>query len=557
MKNDCFIGCDVGTGSVRVGLFNEEGTLLLTKNQPIKIWKPEPDFVQQSSVDIWDACCICFKALIEDSGISPRQVKGIGFDATCSLVVLGEDDKPISVGPDNSDHQNIIVWMDHRAIGEAEEINRTDHEVLRYVGGAISPEMQIPKLLWLKRNKPDIWRRAHKFMDLSDYLVYRATGQDVRSVCTTTCKWTYMSHKATDGDSSKGWVDSFFHKIGLDDLVDSEYRQIGNRVRPVGEAVGAGLDTKAAHEFGLEVNTPVGVAIIDAHAGGLGLLGMDVSDNNENLQILEKRLALIGGTSSCHMVASDEPRFINGIWGPYYSAMIPGLWLNEGGQSATGSLIDHVIFSSVHSEGLKEKAQSSGMSVYQILNENLDQLAAKKGVSCKGQLTNKLHVLPYFHGNRSPRANPNLVGMVSGLRLSSTIDDLALLYLATIQAIAYGTRHIIEEMNRNGYSIDTIMMTGGGTKNDVFLQEHANVTGCKIVLPTETEAVLLGSAILGAVASGKYSTVFEGMIRMNKAGLIIYPEADDVKEYHEKKYKIFHELYNNQLLYNRIMEMKP
>lgn len=553
MENDYLIGCDVGTGSVRVGLFDENGSLLLTKNHSIKIWKPEPDFVQQSSEDIWNACCQCFKALLENSGISAGQIKGIGFDATCSLVVLGEDDRSLSVGPDNSDNQNIIVWMDHRAIGEAEEINKTDHEVLKYVGGSISPEMQIPKLLWLKRNKPDIWRHAQKFMDLSDYLVYRATGQDVRSVCTTTCKWTYMSHKATDGDSLKGWEDSFFNKIGLDDLVEAKYSQIGNRIRPVGEAVGTGLMAKAALEFGLEVNTPVGVAIIDAHAGGLGLLGMDGSDQNESLQILENRLALIGGTSSCHMATAAEPRFIDGIWGPYYSAMIPGFWLNEGGQSATGSLIDHVIFTSDHSAGLKEKAKFSSKTVYQILNELLEQMAAKKGVSYKGQLTKKLHVLPYFHGNRSPRANPNLVGMVTGLRLSSTLDALALLYLSTIQAIAYGTRHIIEEMNRNGYSIDTIMMTGGGTKNDVFLQEHANVTGCKIVLPSETEAVLLGSAILGAVASGKFSTVFEAMTRMNKAGRVIYPETENVKEYHEKKYNVFHEMYNNQMSYNNIM----
>lgn len=73
-------------------------------------------------------------------------------------------------------------------------------------------------------------------------------------------------------------------------------------------------------------------------------------------------------------------------------------------------------------------------------------------------------MLPYFHGNRSPRANPNLRGVVTGLRMTQTLDDLALIYLATIRAIALGTRHIIEEMNKAGYAIDTIMGCGGGTK---------------------------------------------------------------------------------------------
>jgi FGGY-family pentulose kinase len=555
MKSDFFIGCDVGTGSVRAGLFTENGTMLLSKSHPIKMWRPQPDFVQQSSEDIWNACCICIKALIQETGVSADEVKGIGFDATCSLVVLGKDDEPLSVGPDGSDNQNIIVWMDHRSINEAHQINKTGHVVLHYVGGVISPEMQIPKLLWLKKHKPEIWKKVGKFLDLPDYLVYRATGEDIRSICTTTCKWTYLSHRVENTNCSEGWDDSFFKLIGLEDLSESDYYKIGNRIRPVGEAVGTGLNLESAKEFGLNVGTSVGVSIIDAHAGGLGLLGMDITNFEGHVEILENRLALIGGTSSCHMASSSEPRFINGIWGPYYSAMIPGVWLNEGGQSATGALIDHIIFSSSQGDSLRELAKQKGKSVYQILNEQLDLMAASKGLPNLGLLTEKLHLLPYFHGNRSPRANPNLVGMVSGLKLSSTLDDLALLYLAAIQAIAYGTRHIIEEMNQNGYKIDTLVATGGGTKNDVFLQEHASITGCKIILSAESEAVLLGSAILGAVASGKFHSVFDAMIQMNNSGTVIYPEAGSIEIFHEKKYRIFHEMYEDQIKYNKIMNI--
>ncbi|MEX0771831.1 MAG: FGGY-family carbohydrate kinase [Balneolales bacterium] len=554
MRNNFFIGCDVGTNSVRAGIFDTAGTMIAAREHPIKTWRPESNFVEQSSDDIWKACRFCFTEVLNDAGLRPSQIKGIGFDATCSLVVLGEKDKPLPVGPENSSEQNIIVWMDHRAIKEAEEINQKNHDVLKFVGGRISPEMQTPKLLWLKKNKPKTWREARKFFDLSDYLVYKATGEDVRSLCTTTCKWTYLGNEKSQFKQSLGkWDDSFFRQIGLDDIVDSGYEQIGNKIRQVGEAVGSGLNKKAAEELGLQVNTPVGVAIIDAHAGGLGLLGMESQNLNGDASTLENRLALIGGTSSCHMVATDSPQYINGIWGPYFSAMIPGMWLNEGGQSATGSLIDHVIFSTKISEELTNEAQKTNKTVYQILNEQLHQLAEKKDLTSAGQLTKDFHVLPYFHGNRSPRANPNLVGSVCGLKLSSTLDDLAVLYLATIQAIAYGTRHIINELNSNGYSIDTIVATGGGTKNEVFLQEHANITRCNIMLPAEPEAVLLGSAILGAAASGEYPTVRDAMKAMSQPGKTIYPRQDEDKKYYNNKYLVFQKMYDDQISYNEIM----
>jgi len=494
-----YIGIDVGTGSVRAGIFDAAGRMQASATQEITIWRPRPDFVEQSSENIWEACCIAVKAALSEAGLKAQAVRGIGFDATCSLVVLDAKDRPVTVSPTGKDDQNIIVWMDHRAIEQAERINQTGHKVLDYVGGSISPEMETPKLLWLKEHMPETWKGAARFFDLPDFLVYRATGADVRSLCSTVCKWTYLGHESARVEGSVGrWEDSYFCKIGLDDLVQEGYERIGRIVRPMGEAVGAGLTEKAAGELGLAPGTAVGVSIIDAHAGGLGLLGAPLDGQRPTAAGMEKRLALIGGTSSCHMAVSCDPLFIPGIWGPYYSAMIPGMWLTEGGQSATGSLIDHVIFSHARAGDLKAEADRAGQTVYEALNARLGTLSEK--VDFPAMLTEELHVLPYFHGNRSPRANPNLKGMISGLKLSDTLDDLALLYLATIQAIAYGTRHIIAEMNTNGYHIDAVFACGGGTKNPLFLREHADITGCRILLPKEPEAVLLGSAILGAVA---------------------------------------------------------
>jgi FGGY-family pentulose kinase len=545
-----FLGIDVGTGSARAGIFNARGRRLGSASEPIKMWKPAPDHVEQSSEDIWRACCRATRAALRESGLKASAIKGIGFDATCSLVALDREDEPVSVSITGKAEQNVIVWMDHRAIPQSERINQGGHAVLKYVGGVISPEMQTPKLLWLKENLPATWKQTARFLDLPDFLVYRATGNDTRSLCTTVCKWTYLGQRGPDG---AGWDADYFTSIGLGDLVADGFRRIGTTIRPMGEPVGFGLTPEAAQELGLEPGVAVGVSIIDAHAGGLGLLGATIKGEAPTPKALNQRLALIGGTSSCHMAVSPKPRFIAGIWGPYFSAMIPDLWLTEGGQSATGALIDHVIFSHAAAAPLQAEARRAGRTIYELLNDRLAVLAKAGRVPHPAALTAGLHVQPDFHGNRSPRANPTLTGAISGLTLSATADDLALQYLAAIQAVAYGTRHILDEMNRKGYAIDTLLACGGGTKNPVFLREHADITGCRLVLPKEPEAVLLGSAILGAVAAGAYESVLEAMAAMSAAGRVIAPTKGPVARFHDAKYKVFHRLHQDAMAYRRIM----
>jgi|UniRef100_UPI00404B8DA5 FGGY-family pentulose kinase len=549
--NPLYLGIDVGTGSARAGLFTADGRMIGTATQAIKMWKPQSDYVEHSSADIWQACGIAIRGALKQAKATPEQVAGIGIDATCSLVCLDGNDQPVTVSPSGHDTQNVIVWMDHRAIPQAERINRTKHAVLRYVGGVISPEMQTPKLLWLKENLPTTWKRTARFLDLPDFLTYRATGNDTRSLCTTVCKWTYLGHKGTSG---KGWSKDYFQQIGLGDLAEEKFARIGQTIRPMGEPIGHGLTATSARELGLRPGIPVGVSIIDAHAGGLGMLGAPVGHKKPTTASLEHRLALIGGTSSCHMAVSPKPRFIDGIWGPYFSAMVPGSWLTEGGQSATGALIDHVISSHAAAKPLAATAKKQGRTIYELLNERLDKLAQTQGVKFSGELTRDLHIQPDFHGNRSPRANPTLKGTVTGLALSATTDDLALQYLAAIQAIAYGTRHILEEMNFKGYRIDTLLACGGGTKNPVFLREHADITGCKIVLSKEPEAVLLGSAVLGAVAAGRFAGVLPAMAAMNTTDRVIPPTKGRVAKYHAAKYQVFHRLHADFLAYREMMK---
>jgi FGGY-family pentulose kinase len=540
---DAVIGVDVGTGSARAGVFDGAGRMLGQASRSIKAWRPEADHVQQSTTDIWAAVSASVREALAQAG--DVTVRGIGFDATCSLVVLAADGAPVSVSPDGAPEQNVIVWMDHRAGAEADRINARAHDVLRYVGGRISLEMETPKLLWLKENRPDAWAQAAHFFDLPDFLTWRATGSMARSLCSTVCKWTYLGHE-------QRWDEGYFRAIGLGDLADDGFRRIGTDIRPLGSVVG-GLSAKVAAEWGLPAGIPVGTSAIDAHAGGIGVIGAAVGDTRPDAAALLHRLALVGGTSSCHMAVSVEPRFVPGVWGPYYAAMVPGLWLNEGGQSATGSLIDHMVMTHAAYPAVLEQARVAGETIYQRLNAMLETLAAS--VAFPAALTEGLHVMPDFHGNRSPRADATLRGMVSGLRLAAGPEDLALLYLATVQAVAYGTRHIVETLNAEGYAIDTILACGGGTKNPVFLREHADATGCALVLPQEPEAVLLGAAILGAVAGALQPDVAQAMAAMSRAGSIIEPGSDAVRRYHDAKYAVFQKMYADQMAYRTLINV--
>jgi FGGY-family pentulose kinase len=163
--------------------------------------------------------------------IDPNSVKGIGFDATCSLAVFSIDtDKPVAVtGPkfDNRDgnDRNVVLWLDHRPVEETRKINATNHNLLRYVGGKMSIEMEIPKVLWLKNNMPKEQFDNCKFYDLADALTHLATGNETRSFCSVVCKQGYVP-VGVDG-SVKGWQEDFLTDIGLGDLCEDNFKRMG------------------------------------------------------------------------------------------------------------------------------------------------------------------------------------------------------------------------------------------------------------------------------------------------------------------------------------------
>jgi D-ribulokinase len=506
--SQAFIGIDVGTGSARAGVFDAQGRLLGSAKHPIRIWHDAGEVVEQSSEDIWRACVTATRGALSESGIKPDVVAGIGFDATCSLVAVDKGGQPVTVSPSGEPQRNVIVWMDHRATAEARWISETGEDVLRYVGGTISPEMETPKLLWLKKHLPASFNAAGYFFDLPDYLTYRASGATTRSVCTVTCKWTYLAHE-------KKWSRAFFERIGLAELLDDHQARIGGEIVEPGTPLGRGLGETAAAELGLQPGIAVGAALIDAHAGGIGSVGGRHGDGPVSTT---ERLAYIMGTSACIMATTPEPCFVPGIWGPYFSAMVPGFWLNEGGQSAAGAAIDHLVRS--HPAFAAAESAAAGGSV-------LDFLERRVAVLAKGNpamLARDVHVLPEFLGNRSPFADPDARAAIIGLGLDSDIDSLARLFVAGLCGLAYGLDDVIDSLRRLGIAPSMMVMSGGASRSALVRRIMADATGLDMALPTSPEPVLLGAAMLGAVAARAHADIPAAMAAMSEIGEVMRPE---------------------------------
>ncbi|APX25816.1 MAG: ribulokinase [Rhodobacteraceae bacterium] len=522
--SNLFIGVDVGTGSARAGVFDAQGTLLATAKHDIEIHRDDAGRVEQSSAQVWDAVTTSVREAVAASGADPAQVKGIGVDATCSLVVMGPMGG-LPVGDDAAPERDIIVWMDHRATGQAARINEGDHDVLKYVGGRISPEMETPKLLWLKENRPEVYAAAAQFFDLTDFLTWKATGALDRSSCTLTCKWTYLAHE-------ERFDPDYFHAIGLGDLADEDFARIGASVVHPGTALGQGLTAEAAEAMGLVPGTAVAAGLIDAHAGGVGTVAASGGAGDAT-----DCLGYVFGTSSCTMTTTREPAFVPGVWGPYYSAMVPGMWLNEGGQSAAGAAIAHLVTLHPATAEAERLASAEGKGLVQYLADRALELGGDAAGALR--LADDLHVIPEFLGNRAPFADPEARAVIAGQGMEQGVDSLVALYVAGVCGLGYGLRQIIETQDAAGAPSRTISVSGGAGAHPLTRAMLADATGREIEITECAEPVLLGSAMLGAVASGGYADLQAAMPAMSRVATRCTPAGGATQARHAARYDAF------------------
>ena len=268
------------------------------------------------------------------------------------------------------------------------------------------------------------------------------------------------------------------------------------------------------------------------------------------------RLAAVAGTSTCHIAMSPKPVFVPGVWGPYRDVLIPGYWMAEGGQSATGELLKHVLETHPAYQQAMSIADSYNTNIYDCLNEHLKNMQQKSKAPTISWLGRHFFFYGDLFGNRSPIADPRMTGAVIGLSNDKSLDGLALYYYATMEFIALQTHQIIETMNKAGHQISSIFMSGSQCQNDILMRLMASACDMPVLIPQYVHAAVChGAAMLGAKAAsadkdGKTEPLWEIMDRMSKPGKAVHPTEDKhEKELLAVKYKVFLEQCQSQRTY--------
>lgn len=334
-----------------------------------------------------------------------------------------------------------------------------------------------------------------------------------------------------------------------------------------GDYIG-GLSRAASLQLGLPEGIAVGSGVIDAYAGWVGTVGakVNLSENeldpeypHNDVSQAFSRLAAVAGTSTCHLAMSRESVFVPGVWGPYRDVLLPGFWLAEGGQSATGELLRHMLdIHPAYNETLA-LAKAEDKHIYDFLNAHLAYLTEKQGAPAIAYLARHYFFYGDLWGNRSPIADPKMKGTMIGLNSDKTTDNMAMWYYATMEFIAFQTRQIIEEMNKAGHEISSIFMSGSQCQNPILMDLMATICDMPVLIPRYVNAAVVhGAAMLGAkAASGAQvaegdepETLWSIMDRMSKTGRLVKPGTNKgEKGLLDAKYEVFLEMCTQQQTY--------
>ncbi|TQV68202.1 FGGY-family carbohydrate kinase [Denitrobaculum tricleocarpae] len=457
MAGQYFVGIDGGTESIRAGVFDPAGTPLAFAATPYETHFPKPGWAEQDPADWWDALGKSVRKAVADSGVSNNEISAICADTTCcSVVALDADGHAV---------RPALIWMDVRAVAEAQRVAETGDPALGVNSdgkGPVSAEWMIPKALWLKENEPANFERASTICEYQDYINFHLTGRRVASINNAAVRWHYMAEGG-------GYQSSLLEKLGLGALQEKWPQE----VLPLGEVIG-GLTSRAAEHLGLQEALPVAQGGADAF---IAMIGLGV--------VRPGKMAFITGSSHLHLGLADHAFHGQGIWGTYADALLPGYHVVEGGQTSTGSIVAWL-------KRLLDPAVS------------YDQLNAEAAALPPG--SDGLIVQDHFQGNRTPHTDPLSRGAITGLTLS---HGRAHLFRAMMEGVAYGTELILETQRAGGYKPDELVIAGGVTNSDLWMQIHADVSGLPLTVTRVADAPALGSAILAATAGGAYASITE------------------------------------------------
>jgi FGGY-family pentulose kinase len=482
------IGIDVGTQALRTVLFSEAGDKILELSEGYPTHHVAPGRVEQEPERWWRALVNSLRRIAEHPGLELNHIAALSYAcSSCTVVALDERSRPL---------RPALLWMDERALQEAEEITRSNSPVLKYSGGRVSPQWMLPKTLWLLRHERDIFDHAFRIVEQTDFLTYRLTGQWTLSYNNLVAKWNYANPEG-------GWPEGFLDSVGLAQAIP----KWPVHILPVGSRVGQ-LDPEVAKETGLPETILVVQGGIDSHAG---MVGMSVVRDGE--------IAIVMGTSTVVMGQSERPVFAD-IWGPYPDAVIKGAFTLGGGQTSTGSIIQWLV---------ANLAGALADDLPRVLGR-LEQEAASLPPGSDG-----LVALDHFQGNRTPLKDSKSRGAIWGLTLW---HSMAHLFRAFLEANAFGTRHILDNLKDHGYGIKRVFAGGGGARSGLAVSILADVCGIDIQLVREGESTALGAAIWAGLGAGVFPNYVSAVQKMVKLGEVVHAhnECKSLYDFYYDKY---------------------
>ncbi|MET7737530.1 ribulokinase [Streptomyces sp. NPDC005402] len=476
-----------------------------------------PDWALQVPSDYIDVLRNAVPQALADAGVRPEQVIGIGTDFTaCTVLPVLGDGTPLCELPEYTarPHAYVKLWRHHAAQAQADRITelaaaRKEPWLARY-GGKISSEWEFAKALQLLEEDPELYDRTERWIEAADWIVWRLCGTYLRNACTAGYKGQYQD----GGYPSRDYLASLNPGFGdfVTDKLDHPIGQLGARA--------GGLTAEAAAWTGLPEGIAVCVGNVDAHVTAPAATAVEPG-----------RMVAIMGTSTCHVMSSDQWAEVPGMCGVVDGGILPGLWGYEAGQSGVGDIFGWFVRTSFPAS-YAEQAAALGRDPH----EHLTALAAEQKVGEHG-----LIALDWQSGNRSVLVDHDLSGLLVGLTLSTGPEDV---YRALLEATAFGTRTIIEAFTASGVPVRELIIAGGLTKNALLMQIYADVTRLPLGVIDSAQGPALGAAMHAAVAADAYPDIRAAAHAMGKARPAVYlPDPDRAVAYDRlyAEYRLLHD----------------
>lgn len=555
------IGLDYGTDSVRAVLIDtENGSEIISSVSYYRRWKegrfcnPSANSFRQHPLDHIEGLEKTIVQVVNESGVPTEQIVSICIDTTgSSPLPVTSEGKALALVPGFEENPNamMVLWKDHTAIQEAEEINtlaRTwgGEDYTKFEGGIYSSEWFWAKILHISRVDEEVKNRAYTWMEHCDYMTFVLSDhKDLSTFKRSRCAAGHkaMWHESWDGLPSEEFLNRLDPSLG--ELRGKLYRETYTSNEIAGY-----LNEEWAAKTGLTTQTIITVGTFDAHSGAVGA------------KVEENALIRIMGTSTCDiMVASGEnigDTTVKGICGQVDGSVIPGLIGLEAGQSAFGDVLawykDILMWPVyqvlMHSESISEELKKKlADEMEHDLIRKLTHEAEKIPLSDSVPIA-----LDWVNGRRTPDADQELKAAISQLSLGTKAPHI---FKALVNAICFGAKKIVDRFEEEGLKINKIIGIGGVARKSPFImQTLANVLDMPIAVAASDQTPALGAAVYAAVSAGVYPTVQEASMKMGSGFEAEYqPKAEEVKHYKElmqqyQKLADFVE-YNTKLKNNR------